>query len=263
MDRRCLLESPGAWIAPTAQQLRNAHVALRDTHATAESYLWTFEFSVARRRPIGVPTDDDYNLLRAMLVSACAGLDSMVKHAIRDALPAVIDRVDAAQDKLLRFVEHSRPDPDTPTAPLATGLTASDTRAALIDELTRELTQRSLRSRERILSAASYFDLRPEDLVVDIEVLDDALRARNQLAHEAGIGAMQPPRDDTRPPKQRFVDYTEAVLACAGSFLVGVDAKLSKHQPKADSAARLRDLGAKDEACATLLNMRNQEHKTQ
>lgn len=262
MDRRRLLESAGAWVAPTAQQLCNAHVALSYTHATADSYLGIFEFSVARRRPTGVPTDDDYNLLRAMLVSACAGLDSMVKHAIRDALPAVIDRVDAAQDKFLDFVEQCRrPDPDIPNAPLATGPTAFDTRAALIGELTRELTQKSLRSREQFLCAASYFDLRPDDLIVDMALFDDALRARNQIAHDMGIGAMQPRRDGPRPPKQRLVDYTEAVLACAGSFLVGVDAKLRKHQPEADSAAQLRDFGAKNEACVTLLHMRNGEDK--
>ena len=90
--------------APTAPELRNAHLVLTHTLATANSFLQILGDRVDRRGR-GAPTDHDYDLLPAMLLFACAGPDSMIKHAIRDALPAVVDHVDAAQDSLRVFVE--------------------------------------------------------------------------------------------------------------------------------------------------------------
>lgn len=49
--------------------------------------------------------DRDYDLLGAMVVCTCSGLDSMVQHAIRDAPPSVIDGVDKAEDNFRAFVE--------------------------------------------------------------------------------------------------------------------------------------------------------------
>ena len=216
--------------APAAGQLRNAHLALARTVAAANSYLAVFELRVSQRGP-APPTDHDFNLLRAMLVSACSGLDSMVKHAIRDALPTMIDRVDRAQDSFRAFAARRLPPAHSVLNPSRTNVpTASATHAALIGELIRELTGKSLRSRKEILRAAFFFDLRSADLIVDTGLFDDAFHARNQITHGVDIDFMRPCRSRAHSPKQRYVDYTQAVLDCAESFLVGVDAKLGQHQ---------------------------------
>ena len=82
---------------PAAPELRSTHLVLVHTRATVESFLETFE-DRQKHRGRGAPADRDVDLLRAMLVFACSGLDSLIKHAIRDALPAVIDRVERAED---------------------------------------------------------------------------------------------------------------------------------------------------------------------
>lgn len=216
--------------APAAQQLRNAHRALTHTLATVSFFLNIHELRA--RRP-WAPTGHDDNLLRGMLVSGCSGLEAVIKHAVRDALPTAIDRIDAAQDTFRAVAERRlRSAPDVPNGSLATVIPALDMRPALIGELILELTDKSLRSREEILHAASFFGLRPADLIGDAALFDDAFRARNQITLATDIDVMQPPGTGADNPRHRVVDYTRAVLACAESFLVGVDAKLSEHRPK-------------------------------
>lgn len=211
---------------PTAPELRNTHLVLAHTRSTATSFLEAFEDRQSQRGR-GAPADHDYDLLRAMLVFACSGLDSMIKHAIRDALPAVIDRIDRAEDNFRDFVEKQLPtDGRFTTGLLSRILTAREPRAALVEELVRNLTGTSLQSKAQILRAGSFFDLPSHQLVDDMDLFDAIFRARNQIAHEMDIDFEQPRRNRARRPKQEMVDFTEGALACAARFLAGVDAKL-------------------------------------
>ncbi len=212
---------------PAAQELRNTHLVLAHTRATVTSFLETFE-DRQNRRGRGAPADRDVDLLRAMLVFACSGLDSMIKHAIRDALPAVIDRVDRAEDNFRDFVEKQLPtDGRFATGLLSRILTAGNPRDALVEELVRDLTGRSLQSKAQILRAGSFFDLPSRELVADMNLFDSIFRARNQIAHEMDIDFEQPRRNRAPRPKHEMVDFTEAIPACAAKFLAGVDAKLA------------------------------------
>ena len=212
---------------PSAPELRNTYLVLVHTRGTVTSFLDTFQDRQSRRGR-GAPADRDVDLLRAMLVFACSGLDSMIKHAIRDALPAVIDRVDRAEDNFRDFVGKQLPtDGRFATGLLSRILTARDPRAALVEELVRDLTGRSLQSKAQILRAGSFFDLPSSELVDDMDLFDSIFRARNQIAHEMDIDFEQPRRNRAPRPKQEMVDFTEAVLACAAKFLAGVDNKLA------------------------------------
>ena len=213
---------------PQAPELRNTHLVLRHTRSTVKSFLEAFEVR-QERRGRGAPADQDYDLLRAMLVFACAGLDSMIKHAIRDALPSVIDRVDRAEDNFREFVEKQLPrEGRFEVRLLSRILTARDPRGTLVEELVRNLTGQSLQSKAQILRAGSFFDLPSGELVEDMNLFDVIFRARNQIAHEMDIDFEQPRRNRAPRPKQEMVDFTEAVLACAAKFLAGVDGKLSE-----------------------------------
>ena len=163
-----------------------------------------------------------------MLVFACSGLDSMIKHAIRDALPAVIDRVDRAEDNFRDFVEKQLPTEGRfATGLLSRILTAREPRAALVEELIRDLTGKSLQSKAQILRAGSFFDLPSHQLVDDMDLFDVIFRARNQIAHEMDIDFEQPRQNRAPRPKQEMVDFTKAILRCAAKFLAGVDGKLT------------------------------------
>ena len=212
--------------APVAPELRNAHLVLKHTHSTVDSFFDAFQDSV-QQRGRGAPTDQEYDQLRAMLVFACSGLDSSIKHAVRDALPAVIDRVDRAADNFRDFVEKQLPlDTQSTTRLLADVLTTPSPRSALIQHLVRNLTGRSLQSKDQILRAGSFFDIPSSELIDDMALFDEIFRARNQIAHEMDIDFTQPRRNRARRPRQKMVGYTAAVLGCAANFLAGVDSRL-------------------------------------
>ena len=213
---------------PAASQLRNAHLVLVHTHSTVDSFLAAFQSRV-RNRGRGAPTDQEYDLLRAMLVFACSGLDSSIKHAVRDALPDVIDRVDRARDNFRDFVEKQLPmDARSTTRLLANVLTTESPRSALIQHLVRDLTGRGLQSKDQILRAGSFFDIPSSELIDDMALFDAVFRARNQIAHEMDIDFTQPRRNRAPRPRQEMVDYTSAVLGCAAKFLAGVDSRLNR-----------------------------------
>ena len=89
---------------PASDAARNAFTILCCAHDAASSFLDIFEATRRTRNAQGTPTDEEQNLLRAMLVFAGAGLDSMIKQLVRDALSQTIDRSERAEDNLRTFV---------------------------------------------------------------------------------------------------------------------------------------------------------------
>ena len=90
---------------PNCQQCRNAFTLLRNAHDTSGSFLEVFNATRKGRNAKGASTDKDQDLLRAMLTFACAGLDSLVKQLINDALPDVINCNEAAELMFRRDIE--------------------------------------------------------------------------------------------------------------------------------------------------------------
>ena len=210
--------------APRASELNKAHTVLLHTRSTAASFLRIF---VGRGGGRGARSDQDYDLLRAMLVFACAGLDSTIKHVIRDSLAVVIERVAPAEDNFRDFVQRrlgNRADLDATL--LARVLTDASPRSVLIGELVRDLTAQSLQSRAQVLRAGSFFDLPSSEIIGDMALFDRIFRARNQIAHEMDIDFDQPRRTRAPRPKQEMVNFTWAILDCAAGFLTGVDRQL-------------------------------------
>ena len=205
--------------------LSNAHIVLSHTHRSAKSFLDIFEERQAERGP-GAPSDQDYDLLRAMLLFACSGLDSTVKHLIRDALPAVIDEDSTAEDNFRDFVEKKLPANGRDATLLAAVLTSRDPRKVLVDELVADLVSGSLQSVDRLLRCGSFFNLPSRDLIQDPALFRELFQARNQIAHEMDIDFSQPRRNRATRAKDQFVEYASVALECGAKFLNGVDVKL-------------------------------------
>ena len=112
-----------------------AHTILRRTFWTASSFLTILDTRLGERSR-GAPSDEDYDLLRAMLLFTCAGIDSMMKHIIREALEVVIERVEKAEDNFRDFVQRRLlASAEFSPALLTRVLTSGDSRRALIEEL--------------------------------------------------------------------------------------------------------------------------------
>jgi hypothetical protein len=85
---------------PSNKQCENAYLILCNAHDASSSFLEIFNNVRTTRKAKGTPTDEEQDLLRAMLTFAGAGLDSMVKQLIVDALPSVVRRDTIAQEIL-------------------------------------------------------------------------------------------------------------------------------------------------------------------
>jgi len=72
---------------PGEPRCERAHKVICSAYASASSFAHIYKDRVS-----GEPTDEDEDLLRAMLLFAGSGLDAMVKQLIADALPGVIEQ---------------------------------------------------------------------------------------------------------------------------------------------------------------------------
>ena len=212
---------------PLSDAARNAFAILCSAHDAASSFLDIFEAARQARNAKGAPTDEEQNLLRAMLVFASAGLDSMIKQLVRDALSLTIDRSEGAEDNLRRFISKrlargGELDPEF----LSTVLVSRYPRKVLVNELVTNLVSQSLQSKEQVLRAASYFDIPSVTLASDLNLLEDIFRARNEMAHEMDVDFAQPNRNRRPRRTAQMVGHTSEILRLANAFLVEVDRRL-------------------------------------
>ena len=90
---------------PQRDACQDTHVILCNAHDAVRSFLDTFEAVRKTRNAKGMPTDEEQDLLRAMVLFAGAGLDSMVKQLIRDALPTIIECDEGATLQFKDYIE--------------------------------------------------------------------------------------------------------------------------------------------------------------
>jgi hypothetical protein len=76
---------------PEAAELKRSFQINRYAHASAGSLLAGYN-SLGKERGRGAPSDEQQDLLRAMLLLAGAGLDACTQQVVRDALPEVVAR---------------------------------------------------------------------------------------------------------------------------------------------------------------------------
>ena len=220
---------------PNAEEVQNAYWVLVNSWWTAESFLDQFDEQTKSRGP-GAPSDQDYDLMRAMLVFSCSGLDSMIKHLITEALPRVIDEVIEAQVKFSKYVKGEL-DKDKGNDLVADVLTSGNPRGRLVDSLVDSLTSGSLQSKAEVLRAASYFGLEHKTLMPQTAIYDALFQVRNQIVHEMDMDLnrskiartknQNKKRSRTTRPRRDMVPYAQAVLECGSRFLAGVDEKLT------------------------------------
>ena len=140
-------------LSPACQ---GAQAILSKTYDACESFHVIFR---QLQQTAGISSDSQEDTLRAMLVFACAGLDSTIKLLVRDALHAVIDIDPGAQANFTESVRRRLPDMDTSRDLLATVLTAPSPRFKLIERWTADLLADSLQSIEQLSKVASAFNM--------------------------------------------------------------------------------------------------------
>lgn len=183
--------TPGAANEVTARAQKYLTLA----HSTAEQAFAAMQSLRTARRaagglaPSGRTSDQDQDLLRAMLVFACAGVDAAMKTLIGDALPVLADLNPAIQKKLDKFaVEHLSDAGAVSPRALASVLShAESPRQALVEGFVQDLTGGSLQSAEELDRVCEAFGIEDKDLRRDVNSLGEVFRARNQIIHELDL----------------------------------------------------------------------------
>jgi len=214
---------------PKNQEADNAFEILCSTHAAASSFLQIFETSRKNRRAKGTPTDQEQDLLRAMLIFTSSGLDSMVKQLIRDALPRILELDTGAKKLFLDKMEKKIFDGNLNTRLLLESIESDSPRSRLVVELVGDITAGSMQSAEELLRAAAHFNIASNLLTKNVDYLKQIFQVRNQIAHEMDIDFKQPNR--SRYPRRRdeMISFTNELFRIGKSFLEEVDNKLILH----------------------------------
>lgn len=219
------------------EPVRKAIAIHNQTVAAANSFHALF----SERHNEGMPADDHYeqDLLRAMILFSCSGMDATVKQLVRDSIESVIERDDGARGQFSKFIERrlKRGSNDESERSgsgqvgldyglLANILANPQPRAVLISALIDGLTADSLQSRDQILKVAGHFALTRDDILAADDVTKAAFRARNQLAHEMDIDF----RNDNQRRARTYADmvlWSENILQISAQFIRRVAEKLA------------------------------------
>lgn len=217
-------------VGPTTK----ARLILTHAHESAEAFLDAFGgIRKLRGARSGTSTDEEQDLLRAMLVMAAAGLDSTAKQLIRDSLPELIGCDPKVREGLETFVTRQiRGDPDGGAATsgtrfLARILVSESQRDELIEEYILHLTGSSLQSADELMRTATALGVEPASVGIDKRRLQTIFAVRNKIIHELDINFDHPNRNRESRSQPRMTEYTNTLLEVAESILAAVDRMLT------------------------------------
>ena len=219
---------------PLNARCADAAVILERAHESAAALLAARHLSRAERgRPRGISTDDEQDLLRAMLVMAAAGLDAMMKQLVRDTIPVLLPSEANVQDGLEKFVTRrlgTRADTDdqrgrTGNVLLARALISISPQQTFLAEYLDELSGGSLQSPDELTRVAKALGLDPK--IVDKNVLTPIFRTRNKILHELDISLERDRRRRNHRGLQDMVKSANTLLGLAEAILGQVNTKLS------------------------------------
>ena len=214
--------------AANRDPLTRAHTIVRYTHESADSLLKAFEtVRRARNARQGAPTDEEQDLLRAMLVMTGAGLDSALKQIIRDALPTILNTDEDAKKELVTFVARKLPsDASADNKFLARVLAAKSQQTQVIDEYVYELTGQSLQSAQELMKATKALGINPTAVGIDDRVLTPIFKIRNKIIHELDINFDHPVRNRQTRSRRDMCDHANKLLEVAEKLLLQVATKV-------------------------------------
>ena len=179
-----------------------------------------------RNAGAGAPTDEEQDLARAAVVFAAAGLDSCIKHLIKDSINTLADFDPKVKEQLNKFVRKLIDGESNDR--IASALLADSPRTDLIDSYIYELTGSSLQSFEELAKAAGALGINVQPLVDNKTDLVRIFKMRNQIIHELDVnfdGGRRQRQRNSRV-KNDLVTDSNLLMQVADGFIERVDHKL-------------------------------------
>jgi len=197
---------------------------LKTTHESASNLLNTFNNIRIQRRAHGTPTNAEQDLLRAMLVFASAGLDSVVKQLVKDTIKKVVEVNKGAESTFKAFVEKKLYKNEIIDHKLITGVFfATSPREHLLSLLKADLLSSSLQSKDALFRAGSFFNIPSNDICTNPDKLSKVFHDRNHIVHEMDIDLGQTNRNRLPRRKAEMIGHTNYIFEVTNNFLKAVD----------------------------------------
>lgn len=142
--------------------------------------------------------NDDKNnqkqdLLRAIILFSCSGIDAIVKQLVNDTLDYVIEHDEGAFNQFKINTEKKlilKNENGINSKLFAELFTCGNPKQTLIDVLKKDLTSNSLQSADELLKVGSVFNIETANLAngkEDYEKLRRIFTIRNQITHEMDV----------------------------------------------------------------------------
>jgi len=215
-------------------QTAKARAILQYAHDSAEALLAAFKsVRTARNAGKGRSTDEEQDLLRAMLVMSAAGLDSSLKQLIRDCLPDLARSHESVAGELEKYVtrqlrsESDEPEGGASTAFLAKLLVAESLREALLERYILSLTGSSLQSAEELAKACKALGVDAAAVGVRVPDLRPVFTVRNRIIHELDIDFDTGIRNRFPRARDKMIDYSNTLLEVGEEIIKGVEGNLA------------------------------------
>lgn len=183
------------------------------------------------RKLLDIAEDDltKQNILRAIILFSCSGIDAIVKQLVLETFEYVIERDEGAQEQLRKFTERELKN-NTNYSLLADLFTARNSRKALIELLKQDLTFNSLQSSEQLFRVASYFNIKTDKLLdgTNKNILNEAFLTRNIIVHQMDLALDKTNLEYYQHELNEVNKYYDAIVIVSQNFINEVNLILSK-----------------------------------
>ena len=167
---------------PNNDVLLKAHLIIEYAHDTGQAFLEAFKtVRIARGAGSGATTHVDQDLLRAMVVFAASGLDSMIKQIVRDLAPSLVVKDSDSRKSFKDFVARKLKRGEDASEFLSAIMIEDSPKEALIKNLISEFTSSSLQSIEELRRVAKFFGIPHKEVIGDEPLLRKAFEAEKEL----------------------------------------------------------------------------------
>ena len=225
----------------TKETLQKVRVVFLQTLESADNFLQLYHKS--RKGKTGTTTHTEQDMLRAMLLFACAGLDSAIKHIIADNLFLVIKKDANAQREFEKYVEKKLKKNSEQSDILAGNgpqinykfisevIASNKPKDLLVRKLIESLIENSLQSLDQILVVASHFAITSKELLgtKEVEVIKNTFKVRNSISHEMDIDLTGKSHKNRKERTCNIMlKHTENIIFLCFNFIKAVDERISK-----------------------------------
>jgi RiboL-PSP-HEPN len=206
----------------------------RSVQLAARSFINFYDlFQKCRTGSKGTTTHVEQDLLRAMLIFSCAGLDAVLKQLINDNLEDIINLDEGAEKQLQKFIEKKIYKPNSGEDNknilnanwVSTLFSNKNPRLKIIKDLQYSLTSDSLQSIDQVIKIASYFAIEKNNIVSNDNEVKKVFKVRNEIVHEMDsiVGGK---KKRNQRNQSEMIKHTEVIFSVSLKFIEYINLKL-------------------------------------